>query len=184
MRSEHTEGIVDRKLESGEGAGFESAEALFELGPALLDWVEVGRVRRQIEQRCSGRTDEFLYAGDFVRSEIVHHHNLSGLELRTQNVLQISEKDVAIGGRLNHHRAHPAGKTDGTQHRQGAPVACGNSFVDTLTAHRPPIPPGHFRCDPAFVEENEALRIDLFACFLPKLSFCGDLFPLLFGGLE
>jgi hypothetical protein len=33
-----------------------------------------------------------------VRGDIVHHHDLAGLELRTQHVFQIGPENVAVGG--------------------------------------------------------------------------------------
>jgi hypothetical protein len=184
LLGENTKGVVDSKLKSRERACFESAEALFELCPAFLDRVEVWRVRRQIEQGCSGLADEIFHARDLVRSEVIQNHNLAGLELRAENLLQVSEKDIAIGGSFDHPSANPTGSTDGTQNSQRAPVACRNSFVHTLAAQRAPITPGHFCCYTAFVDENEALRIDLFAFFLPELSLRGDSLTLLFSGVE
>lgn len=184
LRREDAESFVNGQLKSRERACFKGAETLFELRPAFLNGIEVRRVGRQIEQRGPGLLDEFFDPSDLVSSQIVHHYNLAGLELRAENFLQVSEKDIAIGRSFDDHGRDPAGNTDRTQNSQRAPMARRNSFVDAFAAQRAPVTPGHFRCHAAFVQEDEALRIDLFAFFPPELSVSGGSLAILFGGVE
>jgi hypothetical protein len=117
-------------LEGNDGTGFESAELLLHLRPALLDGVEVGRVGRQVTERSAGLFDEFSDAVYFVSSEVVHDDQLARFQLWAKNLLQISQEDIAVGGRLNGHNGHPAGNTDCSQYSQCAPVTGGNSLID------------------------------------------------------
>jgi hypothetical protein len=59
-------------LEGNDGTGFESAEFLLHLCPALLDGVEVGRVGRQVTERSPGLLNEFSDAIPLVRSQVIH----------------------------------------------------------------------------------------------------------------
>ena len=111
------EGFGECLLEGSDGTGLESAQPLFDLRPALFDRVEVGRVGRQVAERGSGLFDEFSYAIDFMSSQIVHNNQLARFQLRTKDVFQISQEDIAVGGGLNGHSGHPAGNTDRSQHR-------------------------------------------------------------------
>src|ERR1022692_1929796 len=77
-------------------------------------------------------------AVDLVRRQVVHHHDLAGLEVGAQNVFQESEEDVAVCGRFNRHRRHPSGDAHPAQQRQGFPVSRRNALVDPRTVHGAP----------------------------------------------
>ena len=130
LRCEGSESFAKSLLEGNYGTGFERAELLLHLGPALLDGVEIGRVGRQVTERSSGLLDEFSDAVHFVSSQVVHDDQLAGFQLWAKNLFQISQEDVSIGGRLNGHNGHPSGNADCSQYSQGAPVTGGNSLID------------------------------------------------------
>jgi hypothetical protein len=48
----------------------------------LLDRIEVGGTRRQVNQPRSGGGDKLLYPGHFVRRQIVQDDHLSRMQLR------------------------------------------------------------------------------------------------------
>ena len=64
-------------LKPVQGSRFGLAEMLFDLGPSWLNRIEVGRVGRQVEQRCPGRFDPLPHAVHFMGREIVGDHDLS-----------------------------------------------------------------------------------------------------------
>jgi hypothetical protein len=80
--------------------------------------------------------DEFSYAVDFMRSQIIHDNQLARFQLRTKDIFQISQEDIAVGGGLNGHSGHPAGNTDRSQHRQCAPAAGRNPLFDARAMQR------------------------------------------------
>ena len=59
-----------------EGAGGGFSEQGLELGEDLLDGVEVRAVGRQVAQLSAGRFDGRLDAGDLVRAQVVHDHDV------------------------------------------------------------------------------------------------------------
>ena len=52
LRCEGGESLAKSLLEGNYGTGFERAELLLHLGPALLDGIEVGRVGRQVQREA------------------------------------------------------------------------------------------------------------------------------------
>lgn len=171
-------------LESGDRTGLERAQLLFDLCPAFFDRVEVWRVGRQVTERGAGLFDEFPDTVHFMGSQIVHDDQLTGLQLRTQDVFQISPEDIAIGGCFDRHCSHPSGNTDRSQHRQRSPAAGRNSFVDARAIQPTSITPRHFRGDAALVNEDELRRIDLSGFLPPELALCFDSLAVLLGGVE
>jgi len=115
LGGEGSQRVIECQMEGGEGSGFESAEALFDLRPASLDGVEVWRVGWQIEQGCSCLPDEFFHAINLMRGEVVHNHDLTGFQLWAEHVFQISEEDVAIGGGFQRHGGDPTVYVDGAE---------------------------------------------------------------------
>lgn len=171
-------------LEGGDGTGLERTQLLFDLCPALFDRVEVGRVGRQVAERRAGLFNEFPYTVHFVSSQIVHDDQLTGLQLRTQDVFEISTEDISVGGRFDGHRGHPAGNTDCSQDCQCAPAAGRNSFFDARAVPRTSITPGHLRGDAALVNEDELRRIDLSGFLLPEPALRFDSLTVPLGGVE
>jgi hypothetical protein len=50
-----------------------------------------------------------------VRRQVVHDHDLLGPQAWTQNLLQIGQKDIAIGGRFDRHHRQQTVEGDGSQ---------------------------------------------------------------------
>lgn len=128
--------------------------------------------------------DELAYAVHLVRRQIIHHDDVSGLQLRTQHLFNKGEEDIAIGSRFDGHRGDPSGNTDGPQYGQGAPVAAGDPFAHSFPTASATITSGHFRCYAALVEEDQLRRIDLARFRKPADSRATDCFHILFGGMQ
>jgi len=75
--------------------------------------------------------NEFFDAVNFMSSQIVHNNQLTGFQLRAQHMLQLGQKDIAVRGSFHGHDGQPTGNADCSQYRHRAPVACGDSLVDT-----------------------------------------------------
>lgn len=64
----------------------------------VFDRVQVGAVGRQIEDAGAGCADGLGDACDLVRREVVHDHNVTGLELGSKELADISEKRLPVIG--------------------------------------------------------------------------------------
>src|SRR5258708_1732536 len=66
-----------------------------------LDWIEVRGILRQIAQACADCLDGVFDAKNFVGGKVVHHHNVSALERRSQTLLEVGQKDPFIAPLIN-----------------------------------------------------------------------------------
>jgi hypothetical protein len=67
-----------------------------ELGEELFDGVQIGRVRRQVEDRGTGRGDRPADALDPVRREVVEHHDVARPERWRQELLHVGAERGAF----------------------------------------------------------------------------------------
>jgi hypothetical protein len=153
-----------------DGSGLSGSHALFEFGPGLFDRIEVRRVGRQVEQRCTASLDPVAYALDLVGAEVVHDYHVARPQLRAKHVVQVSQEDLAVGGGFDGHRGQHAVVVHRTQDGQHLPVAARHGIVDPFAARRPCIDAGHLRRDTTFVHVDQVfdrdtadLREELFA---------------------
>lgn len=174
----------DSWLQRGHGTGLGRTQILLELRPALFNRVEVGRVRWQIQQACSGGLDQCAHARHFVRGQIVHHYAVAWPQVRAQHLFQIRQEHVAIGGRFNGHGGHPTGDRHRAQQRQRAPTSSGHGVVQACTAHRAAPAPRHLRGHATFIQENHVRRVDFLAGLAPVRALKTPRFGILLGGME
>lgn len=90
----------------------------FEGGEVMLNGVEVGRVRRQEEQRGAGGGDELRRLWQFVKGRIIEDDEMLGVEAWAQPRLQPGVEDHRIAGALEEQRffessVHTGGKQRG-----------------------------------------------------------------------
>ena len=171
-------------LKRGDRTSFERPQFLFHLCPALFNGIEIGRIRREVAERGAGLFNEFAYTVHFVGTEIIHDHQLAGFQLRTEDVSEISQEDIAIGGRLNRHSGYPSGNTDGSQQCQGPPATGRNSLLDARAMQRTAVATGHFRRNTAFVDEDDLRRVDVPGFLPPELALRFDALAVLLGSME
>ena len=184
LRSDGSEGLTEAVFESEHRTSFGSAEELLDLGPALLDGIEVGGIRRQIAKLGSALLNQITHALHFVSGQIVHHHDVAGLELRAQHLFDVSQEDVTIGGRFDGHDGDPSRGTHGTQHGKRSPVPSGCAFGDSLSADATPVTSRHLRRDAAFVQKYQPFRVDLAGLFAPEAAPDLTVRGVLLGGVE
>ena len=89
-------GVLDGGLQGLAGAGLGRAQPRFELAEGQFNGVEIGRVRRQIQQAGAAGFDEFGRAGHFVGRQVVEHDHVAGYECGAEHLVQVSGKYVAV----------------------------------------------------------------------------------------
>lgn len=170
-------------LQSRHRASLMSTKMLFELSPATFDGIEVGRIGWQVGEPGTGGLDQPAYPLDFVSRQIVHDYHLARPELRAQHLFQIGEKDIAISRGFDGHGRHPTTQADGAQHGEGPPVT-GRALRNALATQPAPIAAGHFRGDPALVQEDEVVGWLLCDCGRPLGAVLLHRLAILFGGVN
>lgn len=168
VRRDGVDGILQGVLELWDESRFDPTQSLFELGPSLLDGVEIGRVGRQVNDVGATAFDGLSYAFYLVCSQIIENDQVARFEARYQHLLNESEEDIAVGGRFDAHTGQDAVGSKGCQNRQGAPVTCGDGLPDPLSTQAPAVKARHLRGDAAFVQEHQALWIGRGDQFPPR----------------
>ena len=106
-----------------------------------------------------------------MRGKVVHHHYLARLQCRAEDLFEVGQEDIPIGGRLDRHHRLPSFDADGTQHRDRPPASIRCPFVDPLAPACSSVKFRHVRGDATFIKKHEPLGID-------PGGFPSPLFPL------
>src|SRR3712207_5594596 len=130
------------------------------LRESLFDGIEVRGVGWQVQQLAAALLDQLSDPRAFVGRKVVHDHNLTLLERRSQHPLKVSLEDLA-GGRTLHRqrRSHPLDAHAGEQRHVRSPVARDGAACP-LSASRPGIQPCKGGVGRALVNEHEASGLD------------------------
>src|SRR5690348_722195 len=143
-----------------------------ELGEGVFDGIEVGAVGRQIEQPCACRFDGLANACDLVGGQIVHDDDVAGTQGRCQHLLAPGSKDLAIHRPVEQHRGDEAVEGQAADEGDGLPVPVRDGGAAALALRGPAAQARHVGREPAFVDENQALWIELGLPLGPALT-CG-----------
>ena len=154
-------------------AGF--ADDGFEFG------VEVGAVGREEAQRRADGFNGVAHAVDFVSGEIVGNHDVAGLQRRHEDLFDVGEEADPV------HRAIQDAWSGQPRHPQrgdeGAafPPTLRRVIGDPLAARAAPIPPQEIGGDPAFIEKDEAGRVESRGGRCPLRAGGRDVWAIVFG---
>ncbi len=161
MTVDELESSPDRGIESISGPGAELAKQRFELAPAELDRVQVGRVRRQVQEGGARCLDELPNAIGAVRADVVEDDDVPGMQLPREEVLDEGREDVLVGCALDrHHRAHAA-EAEGADHRGHRPGVPRNRAMRALASWRSRVLACHRDVAAGFVDEHEPSRVQV-----------------------
>lgn len=69
---------------------------VFELGEGLLDGVQIRTVGWKEQQMRSDAPDGLAHSLAFVAAEVVHDHDIAGLERGDQDALHVGSEDVTV----------------------------------------------------------------------------------------
>jgi hypothetical protein len=85
-------------------AAFRKSAFSFQFAEGHFNWVQVGRIGRQIEYMRTYRFNRFPDAGNFMHRQIVHENELAALERRGKVLLYITDKHRSVHWAINHTR--------------------------------------------------------------------------------
>lgn len=164
----------------GSLSGF-SQECL-ELGEELLDWIEVGAVRRQEEQLRTACADRAPYGLPLVAAEIVHDDDVARRQSGNEELLDPSGEDLAVD-----RSVEDAGRIDpvvsqGREQGQCPPLSKGRFGVEAFASPRSAMRAGHVSLGPCFVDEDETFRVKTALILPPLRATPGDRRPILLAG--
>jgi len=143
-------------------------------GEILFDRVEVGRVRRQEQQRGAGGLDELCRFQRCMKCRVVHDREVVGRQARAQPGLQPGVEDRRITRPREQKRLLESPFSTGRKQRGPRPSLPGDQAVHAVALRCVPIPPRRRRCKPAFIDMDGA-----FAAANESLAQAQELFTLL-----
>jgi hypothetical protein len=152
--------LCDGLIKGDCGAGLDLAKDLLEFGPGLFNRILVGRIGRQIEQLCLTGLDALTNSVDLVRTEIVHHHYIAGLQDRAQNLVQEGKEYIPVRSRLDGHGSDHATGAHCAQKGEDLPVAFRCALVHPCPTWSARIQTRHARGNTAFIQEDQLFRRD------------------------
>src|SRR5829696_6571794 len=129
------------------------------LREGLFYGVEVGRVGGQEHQRAAAALDELAHPFRLVHLQVVHDHDLPGLQVRAQEPLDVERESLPIGRPLYaHRRAHPLRRDRADERHVLVPVL-GRLPACPLALGRPRPQRHHPDVSGGLVHEDKAPRV-------------------------
>jgi len=160
------------------------SEQVFQFGEDLFDRVEIRTVRRQEEEPCACGADGLANGITLVAAEIVHDHNVSGLQTGHEDLLDIEPEALAIDWAIKDAwRINPV-VAQGGKEGHGLPMAMGHMGEQPLAFPAPAPDRRHVGLGPGLIDEHKALDGDIWLELPPRISPSCDVRPVLFGGVN
>src|ERR1035437_9215580 len=98
---------------------------------SLLDGVQKGRIRWQIDHHRAGFFNPFVDRWRLVSAQVVHYHHVAVLQHCALQMFDIGQENIGIGGLFNSHGCYHAAQALGTENRHDHPVTSRRRLMDT-----------------------------------------------------
>ena len=182
--AEVMEECSDAVPDGGDGSFVGFTEQGLELGKDHLDRVQVGAVRRQEQQVCTGISYGPARGNAFVAAQVVEHDDIARPQGRHQELRHPCQEQAAIDGSVEHAGSNkPVGPQAGHE-RHGRPARMRHSGDETLSTQGPAISAGHVGLGPGLVDKDQARWVNAVLMALPSFALAGDVGPILLGGAQ
>jgi hypothetical protein len=158
------------------------SQPVFEFGEELFDRVQIGRVFRQEEKMRARGADGCSDSGSFVRTKIVHDHDIAGLQCRDQYLLYVQPEGFPIDRAVKEPGGGDAIVAQGSQEGHGLPATMRHLGLDPLTARRPAPQRRHVGFGPGLVDEYQPGGVDPLPILGPLRPAAGHVGAILLGG--
>ncbi len=106
-----------------DGSCRRAAQQRLQLREGHLDWVEVARVGRELEEPGSHRLNSLADAADLVGRQIVHDDRVAGLERWSEHVGHVGAEGLPVHGTVKQPGCGDAAGAQTRRHGGGFPVA-------------------------------------------------------------
>jgi hypothetical protein len=150
------------------------ADDRLELREAEFDRIEIGAVRRQIQQRGARPLDRLSHARDFVGTEIVRNNHVAGAQGRDEDLFDVREEARPVDRAVEDPGGGEPGDAKGGEERTGFPAPERRVVVDAHAPRGAPVTPEQIRGDARFVEKDQVRQIPRRRLTLPVGSGDGD----------
>ena len=175
---------LDRVAGALEGVGGDLAEDRFELGEQLFDRVEIGTVGGKVDKNCTASFDGLSDAGNLVNGDIVHEHDVTAFQGRSENLFDIGLERLAVHCAFEHERRRHTVVAQRGDECHGLPVAMQHLLDQALSARGAAVEAGDVAGDTGFIDENEPLGIEPWLPPSQGLAVGRDVRPVLLGRVQ
>ena len=159
-----------------------NAHPVFDFSEGLLDWIEVGRVWRQVPEPCARILDHLPDGGRLVGAKIIHDDNIAGLERGDELLFDIGAEALAVDGPVEDARGGEAVAAQRAQKGQRAPAAVWGKGAQPLAFWSPAAQRRHVGLDPGLIDENQAPGFEVGLPGTPSPPPARDIDAALFKG--
>lgn len=160
------------------------SDVSFEFGEGVLNGIEIGTVRRKVDQLGAAGFDGFSNAGNFVRREIVHDDDVAWPQRRCQHLFDPGTEAFSVHRSVEKHRRDEAVERESTYKGDRFPVPVGDCRFAALASRRPTSPTRHFCRKTAFVDEDQTLWVQFALTVEPGLASRLHIGALLLTGMR
>ena len=174
----------DGGLDLIETPGVCLSQECLELGERLLDRVQVGTVRRQIEQLGPGRADRSPYGRVLMAAEIVHHHDIAWPQSWNQELHHPGEETLGVDGAIQDARRGDAITSQRGHEGERLALAVGHFGDQALASGAATVQAGHVRLRPGLINEDQSCGGDLTLSLFPLPPPPRDVGAILFTGAQ
>lgn len=126
IRLERVKGLDQGRLKFFQCAGRGPAQMGLEFGEGQLDGIEIGTVRRQVAHLGSTGSDLLADTSHLVGGEIIEDDDVARMQLGTENVLEVSGKNLGIDRALDEERRGDTFPAQGGNKGRTLPVTVRN----------------------------------------------------------
>ena len=178
-----------RALERGETSFFppplhQFTKNSFDLGPYLLDWVQVGRVGGKERQDGTAAFDGHSKTLVTVNAQVVPDHDVARFELGNETTVDPLGHRLAVDSARNDHWSDNPGGSKTSNDTVVRPAITWNVVNRTFTNWRPGNATSHGQVDPALVDEYQTRAFPRFLRLSEPDSRFLDVWAVAFGGVE
>lgn len=165
-----------------DGALLSLTHPMLDLGEGLFDWIEVGRVWRQVPEPGASGLDHLPDSFRLVASKIVENDDVALTQGWQEKVLDIGAEAFAVDRPVEDAGCRELVVAERTEEREGTPVTVRREAAQAGPFGAPAPQRGHVGLDPGLIDEDEPTRIEPGLPGSPALAPTRDVGAGLFEG--
>lgn len=139
----------------------------FQFRKTQFDRIEVGAVLRQEPELGTGHLNRLPHGGTLVATEVVHHDDVADAQRGHEHLLDVRQEARAVDRPVEDGRRRQAGDAQRRNERRGVPASIRRVIGDAHAALAAAVPPDQVGADTAFIEKQEAARVQARRRVLP-----------------
>lgn len=147
----------------------------------VLDRIEIRTVFRQKPELRADRFDRLANRWTAVTRQVIHDHEIAGMERRDEHLLDVRAEAGAIDRPVKHRGRRQAGDAERAEKRRRVPAPVRRVIGDACAVEAASIAAHEIGAHAAFIEKHESGRIESWCRHLPCRTRGGDVSAVVLG---